>query len=57
MVLGYGVIAVPTGIVTNELRRASGLPNTLPCICPGCGAGTHPFDAKFCRLCGHLLKI
>jgi voltage-gated potassium channel len=57
MVLGYGVIAVPTGIVTNELHRASGLPNTLPSICPGCGAGTHPFDAKFCRLCGHLLKI
>lgn len=54
MVLGYGVIAVPTGIVTTELHRAyNSLPPGAPC--PGCGATGHGADAKFCRLCGSLL--
>jgi voltage-gated potassium channel len=55
MVMGYGIIAVPTGIVTLELERASrtSAPNSKRC--PGCGAGDHGADAVFCRRCGRSL--
>lgn len=50
MVLGYGLIAVPTGIVSAELvhqpRATSGQ------ACPSCSAESHEPDAKFCRKCG-----
>ena len=53
MVIGYGIIAVPTGIVTVELsrveRRVSGQ------ACPGCGAEGHDPDARFCKYCGSAL--
>ncbi len=55
MIMGYGIIAVPTGIVTVELNRAAtALANQLRC--PGCGSGDHPMDASYCRLCGEALK-
>ncbi len=51
MVLGYGIIAVPTGIVTLELDRASrALQDTR--VCRGCGVARHDPDANFCRYCG-----
>ena len=55
MILGYGIIAVPTGIVTVELAEQSrrGVRNTA---CPGCGAGGHDTDAMFCRRCGGQLE-
>lgn len=54
MITGYGVIAVPTGIVTLELDRAArgGGPART---CPGCGAGRHEADASYCRYCGTSL--
>jgi voltage-gated potassium channel len=51
MVLGYGIIAVPTGIVTVELGRASAA-GALRVACPGCAAEEHAGDARFCRRCG-----
>jgi len=54
MILGYGIIAVPTGIVSVELagtRRRE----TVPRICPGCGAGGHDLDASHCKHCGSRL--
>jgi voltage-gated potassium channel len=55
MLLGWGVLAVPTGIVTAEMtaRRTSRL--VLRRICPGCGAVGHDADAGYCRLCGAAL--
>ncbi len=54
MILGYGVIAVPTGIVTvamsDAFKRSS---NTQSC--PACGAGNHADDAKYCKYCGDAL--
>lgn len=51
MVLGYGIIAVPTGIVTLELQRAAGrLPESRRC--DGCGNTRHDADAAFCKYCG-----
>jgi voltage-gated potassium channel len=54
MILGYGVIAVPTGIVTLELDRAGRAP-TKPRPCPGCGVTKHDADAGFCKYCGTQL--
>ncbi|HEX2251136.1 MAG TPA: ion transporter [Gemmatimonadales bacterium] len=54
MLTGYGIIAVPTGIVTVELTRASMAPVSTQ-ACPACGAGGHEVDAKYCRRCGSKL--
>ena len=54
MILGYGIIAVPTGIVTVELAHARRVPITTE-ACPDCGAGGHDSDADFCKFCGARL--
>ena len=53
MILGYGIIAVPTGIVTVELSNAGRRTRTV--TCPACGADGHGVDAAFCRVCGTRL--
>ncbi len=54
MILGYGVIAVPTGIVTAELTRANNGPVTTR-ACPGCGATGHDPRASYCKFCAQAL--
>ena len=54
MLTGYGIIAVPTGIVTAELTRAIGQPISTQ-ACPACGVGAHEADAVYCRQCGTRL--
>lgn len=54
MLLGYGIIAVPTGIVTLELSRADS-PLVSTQACPNCAAEGHDHDAKFCKRCGSAL--
>lgn len=54
MLVGYSVIAVPTGIFTSEIllelqRQRSDR------HCPGCAASGHESDASFCRHCGSTL--
>jgi len=51
MIMGYGIIAVPTGIVTTELVRAPRGEKTTQ-ACPECGLEDHDSDAKFCKGCG-----
>jgi voltage-gated potassium channel len=54
MIMGYGIIAVPTGIVSVELAAATRQrPDTQ--ACPGCGAQGHDLDARFCKRCGTAL--
>ena len=53
MLLGYAIIAVPTGIVTAEVIRQTGDETTD--ACPGCGVHGHLEDAEFCRKCGEKL--
>jgi voltage-gated potassium channel len=54
MILGYAIIAVPTGIVTVELSQAHKEQlNTQ--ACPGCSAEGHDGDAAFCKFCGTKL--
>ncbi len=54
MILGYGIIAVPTGIVSVELAAARRSPVSTQ-ACPGCGAGGHDADARHCKHCGARL--
>ena len=54
MIIGYGIIAVPTGIVTVELAQAfSRKISTQACL--ECSAEGHDTDAKFCKYCGARL--
>jgi voltage-gated potassium channel len=50
MILGYGIIAVPTGIVSVELSRVRD--EAVGRSCPSCGAEGHDNDADFCKYCG-----
>jgi len=52
MLLGYGLIAVPTGIVSVELAHARGLVRVRGRVCSGCRSGGHDEDARFCKTCG-----
>jgi voltage-gated potassium channel len=54
MLMGYGIIAVPTGIVTAELTRGQSLSN--PRVCSKCSAIGHADDAQYCRICSHPLS-
>lgn len=54
MVMGYGLIAVPTGIVSVELAHASKL-SISTITCPHCSKEGHELDALFCRFCGNKL--
>ncbi|MEM1435704.1 MAG: ion transporter [Pseudomonadota bacterium] len=51
MVLGYGIIAVPTGIITMEMTQAQQRRNTTR-VCAACSAEGHARDARFCYRCG-----
>ncbi len=55
MIMGYGVIAVPTGIVTAELvAPITGKVSTQ--ACPDCGSEKHSYDAIHCKYCGSELN-
>jgi voltage-gated potassium channel len=56
MILGYGIIAVPTGIVTSELTRVSSPLGVTTQACPMCMAEGHDPDAQFCKICGSRLN-
>lgn len=55
MLLGYGIIAVPTGIVTTEMALAAKHRVQGNSACPNCGREGHDGDAKFCKHCGSEL--
>lgn len=59
MIMGYGVIAVPTGIVTSEFahvrrNRANDKPN--PKQCSSCTSFIYDDTANFCPNCGHKIN-
>ncbi len=51
MVMGYGIIAVPTGIISVEINQAMRQPMIK---CNICGTGKAHQQAKFCHECGEL---
>jgi voltage-gated potassium channel len=54
MILGYAILAVPTGIVGAELARSTRVATNTQ-ACPSCGAEGHDDDADFCKRCGSAL--
>jgi len=55
MILGYGIIAIPTGIVTSEITRQQYKPNTNTQACPSCSREGHADNAVYCKFCGEKL--
>lgn len=56
MLLGWGTLAVPTGIVTSEIALRQGRrEGELPRICSACGEDEHLPPARYCQTCGELL--
>jgi voltage-gated potassium channel len=58
MLLGWGILAVPTGIVTAEMtaQRRMGIPVGPVRRCPSCRVGGHVEAASFCWHCGAALE-
>ena len=55
MILGYAILAVPTGIVTVEMVHASASRKSSQ-ACPSCCAEGHDIDAVHCKFCGSRLN-
>ena len=55
MIIGYGIIAVPTGIVSAEYVAAKQHENDEGRSCPNCSAEIYRSDADYCRKCGYDL--
>lgn len=55
MILGYSIIAVPTGIVSVEMAQVAAKDRMTTQSCPHCLAEGHDPDAKFCKYCGRPL--
>jgi voltage-gated potassium channel len=52
MLIGWGTLAVPTGIVTAEMTARRTEPPQPARRCESCGVGGHVAEARFCRMCG-----
>ena len=55
MILGYAIIAVPTGIMSASVIQESNR-KVIDVKCPRCGAGNHAKDALYCKKCGENLS-
>lgn len=57
MILGYAIIAVPTGIVSSEMTKENKKAVHLNTQnCPNCSAESHRDDADYCYDCGQKLQ-
>ena len=52
MIMGYGIIAVPTGIVTVEMSRVRDASAITTRVCGQCLREGHDLDARHCKFCG-----
>lgn len=60
MIIGYGIIAVPTGFITAEAVRPGGFfaePQKNTQVCRNCHDTNHLDGAKFCKQCGYSLHV
>lgn len=56
MILGYGIIAVPTGIVSAEMIHQKTREKLSTQCCPVCFKEGHDADAIHCKFCGNTLN-
>lgn len=57
MILGYGIIAVPTGIVSAEMVQSVQKDPKRYLSCPTCEKSGHDIDAEYCKYCGSDLDL
>ena len=55
MLIGYSIIAVPTGVFSAEVIRSIRADRYSDEACPGCGHDRHEQRAKYCLICGTWL--
>jgi voltage-gated potassium channel len=55
MIIGYGIIAVPTGIISAEYASTKNIKPNNQEACRNCGADIINSDAAYCRKCGSKL--
>ncbi|WP_082388198.1 ion transporter [Cobetia sp. UCD-24C] len=55
MILGYSILAVPTGVFSAEVLNGLRMQQTSDEACPGCGREGHDRNAKYCKFCGTWL--
>jgi voltage-gated potassium channel len=55
MIMGYAIIAVPTGIVTVEMSKIRSREEVDNRICPHCMREGHDINADYCKYCGTKL--
>ncbi len=55
MIIGYSIIAVPTGIVTSEITSTT-IKKKNEKKCPACGYKEFEADSNYCRKCGEKLN-
>ena len=56
MVLGYGLIIIPTGIFAVEMVRTNRQRDISSQACPACSREGHETDALYCKYCGAQLN-
>ena len=56
MIMGYGIIAVPTGIVSAEMVQLKKQEKISGQVCPHCLKEGHDHDAVFCKYCSSKLN-
>ena len=55
MIMGYGIIAVPTGIVSANMARQVSK-NISTQACRSCSKEGHDLDSTYCKFCGEQLN-
>lgn len=55
MIMGYGIIAVPTGIISAEYVKSDEYVHVNSFACPNCNSSKHRDDAEYCHRCGEIL--
>lgn len=55
MLTGWGILAVPTGIISSEMTAQRFLLSRPDRRCPACGSRGHVPDARYCKDCGAAL--
>jgi voltage-gated potassium channel len=55
MIVGYSIIAVPTGIISGEMVLRNKKKTHTTQVCQNCNFSDHDIDAQFCKKCGEKL--
>ncbi|MGM0566782.1 MAG: ion transporter [Bacteroidota bacterium] len=56
MIIGYAIIAVPTGIISAEIAKNHKSEESVTFGCKNCGNLSHDDDALYCKKCGTRMR-